>query len=217
MLRQRTRHRKPVVGPALPTFAARCDPDPGIGDHNELLENTMISRRSAIFLVGSGIATAGLLLRPSVGEAEQSFQRFAPLLVDLDGWQGAKPQGGSMDLPGNNMGTIIAAREYRRGPARLYANILVGPEALIGPAGWMLLAASGMHIDVSQGRLSTSTIDGRQVTRIFNAQDDTGAIIVTLGTRTLFGVSFNKVVDDEALTLVKKFDWKAIEAASHAN
>ena len=177
----------------------------------------MISRRSAIFYTASGIATPGLLLRPSAGEAVQGFQRFAPLLVDLAGWQGRKPQGGSMDLPGNNMGTIIATREYRRGPARLYADVLVGPEALIGPAGWMLLAASGMHIDVSQGRLSTSTIDGRQVTRIFNAKDDTGVIIVTLGTKALFGVSFNKVVDDEAMVLVKKFDWKAIETASHAN
>ncbi|MGB6538231.1 MAG: hypothetical protein WBF58_19960 [Xanthobacteraceae bacterium] len=177
----------------------------------------MISRRSAIFHVASGVAAAGLLLRPSAAEAEQDYQRFSPLLVDLQGWQGGKPHGASMDLLGNNMGTIIATREYRRGSARLHADVLVGPEGLIGSAGWMLLAVSGLHIDVSEGRLSTSTIDGRQVTRIFSAKDDTGAIIVTLGARALFGIAFNKVTDDEALTLVKEFDWKAIEAASHAN
>jgi hypothetical protein len=61
--------------------------------------------------------------------------------------------------------------------------------------------------------MNTSTIDGMTVTRTFNFKDKSGAILVALGANGLLSVSFNGIPDDEALTLAKKFDWKAIQAA----
>ncbi len=66
----------------------------------------------------------GFLLPISAARADQAFQRFFPFLVDLDGWQGKKPDGISMEMPGNSM--ITATREYQRGAARVHAQVLVG-------------------------------------------------------------------------------------------
>jgi hypothetical protein len=104
---------------------------------------------------------------------------------------------------------ITATREYRRDPARLNAQILIGQaaQAALAPT------RSGMNIETSEARLNTSTIDGFQVTRNFNVKPKSGAILVALGTSALLSVSFNGITDDEALALAKKFNWKAIQAA----
>jgi hypothetical protein len=61
----------------------------------------------------------------SSARADQAFQRLMPLLIDLDGWQGKKPDGMSMDMPSGSMTT--ATREYQKGPARAHASVMVGP------------------------------------------------------------------------------------------
>ncbi len=57
----------------------------------------------------------------------QSFQRFVPFLVDLDGRKGEKADGVSMQMPGNNMDS--ATRKYTRGNANLEAQVIVGAAA----------------------------------------------------------------------------------------
>ena len=166
----------------------------------------MFNRRHAIGLL---TATAlGCVLQISAAHADQAFQRFFPFLVDLDGWQGKKPDGISMEMPGNTM--ITATREYQRGPARFHAQVLVGAAA----KGALAIAQTGMKIETSEGRMSTSAVDGFQVTRTFNFKDKSGAILIALGSNSVFSVSFNGIADDDALGIAKKFDWKAIQAAA---
>src|ERR1700735_827349 len=111
----------------------------------------MFNRRHAIGLL---TATAlGCVLQISAAHADQAFQRFFPFLVDVEGWQGKKPDGLSMELPGNTM--ITATREYQRGPARFHAQVLVGPAA----KGALAVAQSGMKIETSDGRMNTAAID----------------------------------------------------------
>src|SRR5579863_2064256 len=166
----------------------------------------MINRRNAlsVFFVAAWL---GCVLPVSAAYADQAFQQFFPFLVDLDGWQGKKPDGLSMEMPGSNM--ITATREYQRGAARFHAQVLVGPAA----KGALAVAQTGMKIEASEGRMNTSAIDGYQVTRTFNFKDKSGAILVALGGNSVFSISFNGIGDDEALGLAKKFDWKAIQAA----
>jgi hypothetical protein len=166
----------------------------------------MFDRRRAIHFALAALSLAWLPL--SAAHAEQAFQRFIPFLVDLDGWQGKKPDGLSMEMPGNNM--ITATREYERGPARFHAQVLVGAAA----KGALAVAQTGMKFETTEGRMSTSTIDGFQVTRTSNFKDKSGAILVVLGSNAMFNLSFNGMTDDEALALAKKFDWKAIQAAA---
>ena len=166
----------------------------------------MINRRCAVSLLTA--ALLGYVLQISTLHADQAFQRFFPLLVDLDGWQGKKPDGIAMEMPGNSM--ITATREYQRGPARFHAQVLVGAAA----KGALAVAQTGMKIETSDGRMSTSPIDGFQVTRTFNFKDKSGAILIALGSNSVFSVSFDGIADDEALGIAKKFDWKAIQAAA---
>ncbi len=66
-------------------------------------------------------------LGPSSVRADQAFQRLLPLLVELDGWQGKKPDGMSMEMPNNSMTT--ATRDYQRGPAQLHVGNVIGQAA----------------------------------------------------------------------------------------
>lgn len=167
----------------------------------------MIDRRRLIRLamvVGSALA-AGL---PSSGSlAQQSYQRFFPLLVELPGWKGGKPDGAAIDVPGASM--VTAKREYRRGEARLDAQIVIGAAA----QGALAAIQPGIKIETSDGRMSTTTIDGLQIIKTFKNSDKSGAIIVALGPSAMFNLAFNGVGEDEALELARKFSWKVMQAA----
>jgi hypothetical protein len=165
----------------------------------------MIDRRSAI-IAAVGFSAA-LILTSSSARAQQSFQRFLPLLVDLPGWKGNKPDGISMETGGSSM--LSATREYERGDSRLTAQILAGPAA----QGGVATINSGMKVETSEARMSTSTIDGVQVAITFTKADKSGVILVALGPSALFSFSFNDLSEEEALALAKRFNWKAIQAA----
>jgi hypothetical protein len=168
----------------------------------------MIDRRCAIWVA---LATATLpvaWLSPwSAASAEQAFQRFIPFLVDLPGWRGKKPDGLSMEMPGNSM--ITATREYGRGEAHLNAQIIIGAAA----QGALAATHAGIKLETSEGHMITSSVDGLPVTRNYTFKDKSGAILVELGNNAMFALSFNGVTEDEALTLAKAFNWKAIQAA----
>jgi hypothetical protein len=166
----------------------------------------MISRRRAIHIALTALPSA-LLLGPPAAKADQPFQRFLPLFVDLDGWQGKKPEGVSMEMTGASMTT--ATRDYRRGSAQLHANVIIGAAA----AG-ALAATQAMNVETSEGHMITSTISGLSVTRTFNSAQKSGSIIVALAPSAIFSVSYNGLTEDEAMTLAQKFDWKAIRATA---
>jgi hypothetical protein len=140
--------------------------------------------------------------------ADQAFQRFLPLFVDLDGWQGKKPDGMTMDMPNASMTT--ATRDYQRGAAQLHATVITGPAAI----GALASTKAGMNIETGEGNVITSTINGLTVTKTYNIAQKSGAILVALGPSALFSVSYNGITEDEALPLAEKFDWKAIQAAA---
>ncbi len=167
----------------------------------------MINRRRAIGLA-FGALPAAWLLRPSACYADQAFKRFLPLLIDLDGWQGKKPDGMTMDMPNASMTT--ATRDYQRAAAQLHASVVIGPAA----AGALAPTQAGMNIQTSDGHMITSTINGLSVTRTFNISQKSGAILVALGPSALFSVSYSGLTEDDALPLAQKFDWKALQAAA---
>jgi hypothetical protein len=151
-----------------------------------------------------------MLCPPSSVRAEQAFARFLPLLVDLDGWQGKKPDGMSMEMPGGSMTT--AARDYQRGPARVQATVIKGQAA----AGALAPLRAGMNVQTSDGHMVVSTMHGMQVLKNFTIKQRSGAIIVALANDAVFNLTFEGLAEEEALALAEKFDWKAIQAAAQA-
>jgi hypothetical protein len=141
------------------------------------------------------LIAVSMLWPPSSVFAERAFQRFLPLLVDLNGWQGKKPEGMSMEMTNNSMTT--ATRDYQRGAAQLHAAVVIG-----------------MNVQTTEGHMISSTMHGLSIIKTFNTKQSSGAIMVALGKDVLFSLSYNEINGDEALALAEKFDWKAIQAAA---
>ena len=169
----------------------------------------MINRRHAISLALAALPAAWLL-RPSPVRAQQAFRKFFPFLIDLDSWEGHKPDGMSMEMGSTSM--LTATREYRRGPARVNVGIVMGPAA----AGALAAGAAAMNIETTEGHMITSTIDGFTVIRSYNIKEKSGAILVKLGPTAMFSFAYNGLTEDEAMPLSKRFDWKGIQALTPA-
>jgi hypothetical protein len=162
----------------------------------------MIDRRHAIRLALAALPAAWL---PQAARAQQSFQRFVPLLIDLPGWKGNKPDGMAMEMAGAGM--ITATRGYERGEARLNASLLTGMAAQAALAA----TGAGIKIETADMHIITSTMDGFQVTKTYAASNKAGAMMVALGPAAVFTLTFTGIAEDEALGLARKFDWKAMQ------
>src|SRR6185437_11781676 len=121
-----------------------------------------------------------LLWTGSSARAEPAFQRLIPLLIDLDGWQGKKPDGVSMDMPSGSMTT--ATREYQKGSAKANASVVVGQTAI----GALTPLVSGMKINTSEGHMLTDTINGMKVLKTYTTKQKAGALMVALDTDAIF-------------------------------
>ncbi len=146
----------------------------------------------------------------SSARAEPAFQRLTPLLIDLDGWQGKKPDGISMDMPNGSMTT--ATREYDKGPAHFHASVVVGQAAVGGLAPIL----AGLNVTTSEGHMLTDTVHGMKVLKSYTTAQKSGALLVALDKDVMFSLSYNGLSEDEALALAEKFDWKAIQVAAKA-
>lgn len=166
----------------------------------------MIDRRGAFRLAWA--ALAGALLASSAAHADPAFKRFLPLLVDLDGWDGKKPDGMSMDMGDSSMTT--AKRDYQKGAAQVHASVIIGAAA----AGALSALTTGINVETTDGHTLTATINGFKASKTYNSKNKSGAIIVALGDNAMFSFAYNGLTEDEALPLAQKFDWKAIQAAA---
>jgi hypothetical protein len=165
----------------------------------------MTRSRSAVFSLLLAL-TALWLVSPA--RADQALQRFLPLFVDLDGWQGKKPDGMSMEMP--NASITTATRDYQRGSAQVHASVMMGQAA----AGAMAPIQSGMNVTTTEGHMLTTTMHGMKVLKSYTTAQKSGALMVALDKDAMFSFSYNGLSEDEALALAEKFDWKAIQAAA---
>jgi hypothetical protein len=140
--------------------------------------------------------------------ADQAFQKFLPLFVDLDGWQGKKPDGMSMEM--TNVSMTTATRDYQKGSAQAHASVTIGQAA----AGALAPLTAGMNVQTTEGHMVTSTVNGMPVLKTFNTKDKSGALIVQLGKDAMFTFSYNGLTEDEAVPLAQKFDWKAMQTTA---
>ena len=169
----------------------------------------MIDRRHLIRLALAAITlTTAAVVPPRLAHAEGGYQRFVPLLVELSGWEGSKPEGMTMEVSGASM--VTATRNYQRGEAHVDAQMVTGPAAQVALAA----TSTDMKIESGEGRMSSDTIDGFRVMRTYTFSDKSGGIVIALGERALFSLTFSGIDDVEALAIAKRFDWKAMQAIS---
>jgi len=148
------------------------------------------------------------ILLPQASRAEQAFQRFLPLLVDLDGWTGKKADGVSMEMA--NMSMTTANRDYTKGSSELHASVVVGQSAVAALAPLQ----NAMNIQTTDGHMITASMHGMNVLKGYNNKDKSGSLIVGVNKDAMFSLSYKNMTEDEALALAEKFDWKAIQTAA---
>jgi hypothetical protein len=166
----------------------------------------MIDRgRAARLVLITAVLAAACSLAPAA-PAQEGFQRFYPFLIDLQGWTGKKPEGFTVEMPGNSMTT--ASREYRRGAAKFSAQVVTGPAA----QGALAVVQASVDIQTGDAHMRTGPIDGLPVARTYTVHDKSGTVLVALTPSAMFSISFSGLGEDEALVLAKQFDWKAIRA-----
>jgi hypothetical protein len=165
----------------------------------------MLRPRRAIF---SAILALSVMWPLGYALADQAFQKFLPFLIDLDGWQGKKADGMSMEM--SNVSMTTATRDYQKGPAQLHASVTLGQAA----AGALAPLTSGMNIQTTEGHMVTSTMHGMPVLKSYTTKDKSGTLMVQLSKDAMFTFAYNGLTEDEALPLAEKFDWKAIQAAA---
>ena len=165
----------------------------------------MVGLRRAIF---SGVFALTTVWPLAQALADQAFQKFLPLFVDLDGWQGKKPDGMSMEM--TNVSMTTATRDYQKGSAQAHASVTIGQAA----AGALAPLTAGMNVQTTEGHMVTSTVNGMPVLKTFNTKDKSGALIVQLGKDAMFTFSYNGLTEDEAVPLAQKFDWKAMQTTA---
>src|SRR5215468_10263214 len=151
-----------------------------------------------------------LLWPHSAVRADQPFQRLLPLLVDLAGWQGKKPDGMSMQMADTSMTT--ATRDYERGTAQVHASVVIGQAA----EGALAPIQSGMKMQTPEGHMITDTVRGMPVLKAYNSKDKSGTLMVALAKNAMFSFGYSGITEDEALQLADKFDWKALQTAAGA-
>jgi hypothetical protein len=140
---------------------------------------------------------------PSTTRAQELYEVFFPLLVDLPGWKGDKPQGLTITAAGG----FTAGRDYQRGDARVYVSVAAAKSKMTAPAPAITFQAGDYRIGIS-------IMDGWQVVRTFDVKTKWGGVAVDLAPNASFSLTFNDgVTEDEALMLAQRFDWKALQAA----
>src|SRR3569833_2677947 len=124
------------------------------------------------------------ILLPQTSYADQAFQRFLPLLVDLDGWTGKKADGMSMDMA--NMSMTTATRDYTKGSAEVHASVMVGQAAV----GALAPLQNTKNNQTSDNQKNTTTKHNKNNQKRNNNKDKSGSLIVGLSKDAMFSLSY---------------------------
>ncbi len=151
-----------------------------------------------------------LLATFSLPAYAQNHTALTPLLVNLSGWQAEKADGMSMSTGGMRM--VTANRSYKKGGQELNATIMIGSQAMT--MGQM----QQMQMETEEVRVKTTTIDGFQISLNYDKQENSGGIMVILGSNqnntAMFILNFQGMDENQALKLAKKFDWQAMKKSA---
>jgi len=131
--------------------------------------------------------------------AQQFYQRFIPFLIELPGWTGLPPTGTERETKDGPV--VTASRFYQRGDARFNIWIMSGNAAA-------LATGSHAYINIRWAHDSTSTINGFEVRTL--STPIAVLVDIALGPNGTFGLIFNGISEDEAMTIAQKFDWKGV-------
>ena len=168
-----------------------------MGPHNQ--KESKLFLNFSIMILFLLMSAAG----SSVLAQGESYKVFYPHFIDLKGWNGDKPDGAAVDMPGMTM--TSAHRSYHNGEKELEAMIMIGNPAMMG-------MQAGVVVETSDVKASIKEINGFKVHQSFDKGDNSGSVSVVLKESetkgAFFILTFEGMNADEGLKYAEKFDWK---------
>ena len=102
----------------------------------------------------------------------------------------------------------MVSRYYERRSSSLDVKISCGPSVTSA----LRLQKPGHRREFGKGHVAVDDIDGFWTLKVLNNDEKSGVIVVVLGRFAVMSVGYNGMVEDEALSLARKFDWRSLAA-----
>ena len=148
-----------------------------------------------------------LVLAISSTAHSEKHLSLVPLLIDLEGWEADQADGMSMDM--GNMKMTQAMRNYDKDERQVTAMVMIGSNMMT--QGKM----QEMNMESDNIKASVTQIDGFTVSTAYDKNEKAGQVVVFLSKSqnesAMFILTYEKIKEDEALNLSKKFNWKKMK------
>ncbi|NOZ23149.1 MAG: hypothetical protein GXP25_18905 [Planctomycetes bacterium] len=148
-----------------------------------------------------------LLLRGGAAHADL-MDTLKPLLIHLPGWETEDVE--VLDVKKGVIRTTALQRTYYKGEAEMTALLMATSRITIDRK------IEDLRAECKGDKVSDVKLDGFQAHLFYNAADNVGVVVVILNQgpsrAAMLSLNFAGIDDKQALFLVKKFDWKKMQA-----
>jgi hypothetical protein len=154
-------------------------------------------------------ALASLVLTVSISAAGAlpGYKALCEEMGEIPGWSLTQCEGMKMVNP--MMGEVVTAtKTYIKGEKRLEVTVVSGMQAMMmwGPY------ATGTTMENDEALVKIEKIDGFPVGISYDKKTRSGGIVIQLAQNAVLGGTFEKMGWKEALELMRKIDWKKLQA-----
>ncbi len=133
-------------------------------------------------------------------------------LIDISGWEAEPAQ--DMDMNMNGVQILNAIRSYEKGDNTFDAALMV--------TTLQMGLASFQGLNMSQGgiKIESTEMNGFKVMHTHDSNENEGSIMILLGetatNSALFTISYEGILDEESLSIIKQYDWVKMQKATKA-
>ncbi len=155
-------------------------------------------------LMSLSIALLSAVSTPSYSE---TYEKFAPCFVDVNGWSADEVTGVDLFMP--NMSLVNAVRTYSNDGKEANVMIMAGSKALASQQG------GNISVETSDFSTVSKQINGFQLTSVYDKADKTGSVVVILEQMeqkaVFLTITYTNLTEAEAIEFSRLFDWNEIK------
>ncbi|MBN2191059.1 MAG: hypothetical protein JW728_07620 [Candidatus Aureabacteria bacterium] len=138
----------------------------------------------------------------------ETYEKFAPCFVDVNGWSADEVTGIDLFMP--NMSLVNAIRTYSSGDKEASVMIMAGSKALAAQQ-----QEANIAMETSDFNAVSKKIDGFQVTGVYDKANKTGSVVVIISQTEQKGVfitvTYTNITEAEAIGFSRAFDWNRVK------
>lgn len=143
--------------------------------------------------------------------AADAVSDIKPLIIDIANFEAEPASGRAIDMMGMSM--ITLNRTYENGKKEFTVTVIIAGKQMAPQADFR----EGTE-KTKEGDVKYSTINGFKVSQVHLHEDNSGQVTVFVGTSetktATLALSYEGLTKEEALKLIKNYNWNKISAAS---